>query len=157
MLNASIVDLFLFLAVGAPQGDLEHESGNRHQCGREHEGDGGNRNKQRPQRKVAARLLSRHAARRFDRFAHSQPPPLITAQRAYHANRSGGNELNVIAYTAAKGGLVNLTKQLGCEWADRGVRVNSVSPGFIVTEMTRPAVEAMGMDTWIASRCRASS
>ncbi len=65
---------------------------------------------------------------------------------------SGGNEANVIAYTAAKGGLLNLTYQLGCEWADRGVRVNSVSPGFIVTEMTRPALEAMGMDHWIASR-----
>lgn len=65
---------------------------------------------------------------------------------------SGGNESNVIAYTAAKGGLLNMTYQLGCEWADRGVRVNSVSPGFIVTEMTRPALEALGMDTWIASR-----
>ncbi len=65
---------------------------------------------------------------------------------------SGGNESNVIAYTAAKGGLLNMTYQLGCEWADRGVRVNSVSPGFIVTEMTRPALEAMGMDKWIASR-----
>ena len=65
---------------------------------------------------------------------------------------SGANELNVIAYTAAKGGLVNMTHQLGCEWADRGVRVNSVSPGFIVTEMTRVALEAMGMDKWIASR-----
>ncbi|MEM7094490.1 MAG: SDR family oxidoreductase [Actinomycetota bacterium] len=65
---------------------------------------------------------------------------------------SGANELNVIAYTAAKGGLRNMTQQLGCEWADRGVRVNAVSPGFIVTEMTRPALEAMGMDKWIASR-----
>ena len=62
---------------------------------------------------------------------------------------SGGNESNVIAYTAAKGGLLNMTYQLGCEWADRGVRVNVVSP---VTEMTRPALEAMGMDKWIASR-----
>jgi NAD(P)-dependent dehydrogenase (short-subunit alcohol dehydrogenase family) len=65
---------------------------------------------------------------------------------------SGGNESNVIAYTAAKGGLLNMTYQLGCEWADRGVRVNAVSPGFIVTEMTRAPLEAMGMDKWIASR-----
>jgi NAD(P)-dependent dehydrogenase (short-subunit alcohol dehydrogenase family) len=64
----------------------------------------------------------------------------------------GANELNVIAYTAAKGAVRNLTMQLGCEWADRGIRVNSVSPGFIITEMVRPALEAMGMDQWIASR-----
>jgi NAD(P)-dependent dehydrogenase (short-subunit alcohol dehydrogenase family) len=65
---------------------------------------------------------------------------------------NGANENNVIGYTAAKGGLRNLTLQLGCEWADRGVRVNAVSPGFVVTEMTRPMLEAMGIDNWIASR-----
>ena len=30
--------------------------------------------------------------------------------------------------------------------------MNSVSPGFIVTEMTRATLEGMGMTTWIASR-----
>ena len=65
---------------------------------------------------------------------------------------NGANENSMIGYTAAKGGLRNLTLQLGVEWADRGVRVNSVSPGFIVTEMTRPMLAAMGMDRWIASR-----
>lgn len=65
---------------------------------------------------------------------------------------NGANENCIIGYSAAKGGLRNLTMQLGVEWADRGVRVNAVSPGFIVTEMTRPMLAAMGMDKWIASR-----
>ena len=65
---------------------------------------------------------------------------------------SGGNELSVIAYTAAKGGLRNMTLQLGCEWADRGVRVNTISPGFVVTDMIRPAIEAGGVGDYIASR-----
>lgn len=65
---------------------------------------------------------------------------------------SGGSDTNLAPYAAAKGGLLNLTKQLGTEWADRGVRVNAVSPGFIVTEMTRAALEGMGMTRWIASR-----
>ncbi|MGI9621299.1 MAG: SDR family NAD(P)-dependent oxidoreductase [Acidimicrobiales bacterium] len=64
----------------------------------------------------------------------------------------GGLELSEISYIAAKGALVNLTKQLGCEWADRGVRVNSVSPGFIITEMTRPGIEGSPTEGYIQSR-----
>ena len=39
------------------------------------------------------------------------------------------------AYNASKHGLVGLTETLAAEWGGRGVRVNSVCPGWIKTEM----------------------
>lgn len=39
-------------------------------------------------------------------------------------------------YNAAKAGVIHLTKSMAVEWAKKGVRVNSISPGYINTPMT---------------------
>jgi 2-deoxy-D-gluconate 3-dehydrogenase len=44
--------------------------------------------------------------------------------------------VNVPGYSAAKGGLANLTRALANEWASRGVNVNAIAPGYIETENT---------------------
>ncbi|GAA1540517.1 NAD(P)-dependent dehydrogenase (short-subunit alcohol dehydrogenase family) [Microbacterium ginsengiterrae] len=46
-----------------------------------------------------------------------------------------------ISYNASKAGVVHLTKTLAGEWADRGVRVNSISPGYIATDLTAALLE----------------
>jgi NAD(P)-dependent dehydrogenase (short-subunit alcohol dehydrogenase family) len=43
----------------------------------------------------------------------------------------------VVAYSAAKAAVMNLTKFLAREWASRHVRVNSITPGFFPAEQNR--------------------
>jgi NAD(P)-dependent dehydrogenase (short-subunit alcohol dehydrogenase family) len=42
----------------------------------------------------------------------------------------------VPGYSASKGGVVQLTKALAVAWAQQGIRVNAVAPGWIRTELT---------------------
>jgi NAD(P)-dependent dehydrogenase (short-subunit alcohol dehydrogenase family) len=40
------------------------------------------------------------------------------------------------AYVASKTGVVGLTRELGAQWAARGIRVNAIAPGWFPTELT---------------------
>lgn len=45
---------------------------------------------------------------------------------------------NMVAYCASKGAIVQLTKALANEWAQYGICVNAIGPGYYFTEMTKP-------------------
>jgi glucose 1-dehydrogenase len=46
-----------------------------------------------------------------------------------------------LPYSVSKGGMENLTKSLALEYADRGIRVNGVGPGAVVTPINRAWTE----------------
>lgn len=57
----------------------------------------------------------------------------IIALSSIAAERGGRGHVN---YAASKGGINAMTRSLAVEVAPRGIRVNAVAPGIIVTEMT---------------------
>jgi meso-butanediol dehydrogenase / (S,S)-butanediol dehydrogenase / diacetyl reductase len=87
--------------------------------------------------------------------------PYFMAQRAAKAmidRGSGGSIVNITSidataadgpystYCTAKAGLVNLTRCMAFELAPHKIRVNSVAPGFTMTEMTSGAVSPEQLD-----------
>ena len=54
---------------------------------------------------------------------------------------SGGGLYPNIAYMTSKGALVNLTRALAVEWAERGIRVNAVAPTWTRTAFIRPLLD----------------
>jgi 3-oxoacyl-[acyl-carrier protein] reductase len=57
-----------------------------------------------------------------------------------------GVSKGVAAYTVAKAGVIQLTKALALELSFKGVRVNAIAPGFVVTEINRDYLAAKGAD-----------
>jgi NAD(P)-dependent dehydrogenase (short-subunit alcohol dehydrogenase family) len=56
----------------------------------------------------------------------------------------------VLPYAVSKAGMGHMTRSLALEWGPRGVRVNALAPGFILTDLTQklwaqPAIKEWGM------------
>lgn len=72
------------------------------------------------------------------------------AARQFIAQGGGGKIINIAsllsfqggilvpAYTASKSGVMGLTRLLACEWAEQGINVNAIAPGYMATRNTQP-------------------
>ena len=74
--------------------------------------------------------------------------------------RGQGNQINVVSlnndrplkgvmpYAVSKAGLGHMTRSLALEWGPRGVRVNAIAPGFVLTDLTKELWAQPTMQEW---------
>jgi NAD(P)-dependent dehydrogenase (short-subunit alcohol dehydrogenase family) len=49
--------------------------------------------------------------------------------------------MNAIAYNATKGGILSFTRDLACKWAQHGITVNAIAPGWFPSDMSNVVLE----------------
>lgn len=87
--------------------------------------------------------MMRHAGKRMMKAKHGAIVN-ITSVAGLHGNRGQAN------YSAAKAGIIGMTKTASKELGSRGITVNAVAPGFIDTSMTQ-AMPKKALDAALAS------
>jgi NAD(P)-dependent dehydrogenase (short-subunit alcohol dehydrogenase family) len=90
--------------------------------------------------------------------------PVAISNAAVPRMARGGSIVNVASvlgqvaaprrgpYCVSKSALITLTKMQAIEWAERGIRVNAVAPGYITNDATRQMAVAGGFDTAAINR-----
>jgi len=66
----------------------------------------------------------------------------IASVAGLHGLPPGG--MDAISYSASKGGVIALTRDLACKWGGRGIRVNAIAPGWFPTGMSKVVLERAG-------------
>ena len=63
-----------------------------------------------------------------------------------------GDGADTPSYTASKGGVVSLTRELAVRWAPHGVRVNAIAPGYFPSKMTEATLSSEEGHRFVAER-----
>lgn len=63
---------------------------------------------------------------------------------------------SIAPYTAAKGGLRNLTRGMATDWGKYNIQVNGIAPGYFKTAMTKKLYEDKKFDEWLCGRTPAN-
>ena len=58
----------------------------------------------------------------------------------------------VVPYTAAKGGVRQLTRGMAVELAPHNIQVNAIAPGYFATEMNRALIDNAEFNAWVCKR-----
>jgi gluconate 5-dehydrogenase len=58
----------------------------------------------------------------------------------------------VVPYTAAKGGVRQLTRGMAVELAPHNIQVNAIAPGYFATEMNRALIDNAEFNAWVSKR-----
>jgi gluconate 5-dehydrogenase len=58
----------------------------------------------------------------------------------------------VVPYTAAKGGVRQLTRGMAVELAPHNIQVNAIAPGYFATEMNRALIDNAEFNAWVCNR-----
>jgi gluconate 5-dehydrogenase len=61
----------------------------------------------------------------------------------------------VVPYTAAKGGVRQLTRGMAVELAPHNIQVNAIAPGYFATEMNRALIDDAEFNAWVCKRAPA--
>jgi gluconate 5-dehydrogenase len=59
---------------------------------------------------------------------------------------------SIAPYTAAKGGLKQLTRAMAVEWAEHNIQVNGIGPGYFRTKLNADLAEDPEFDRWVRAR-----
>jgi gluconate 5-dehydrogenase len=59
---------------------------------------------------------------------------------------------NVVAYAAAKTALEGMIRQMAVELAPKGVLVNGIAPGYILTELNKPLIDNAEFNAMVVRR-----
>lgn len=89
-------------------------------------------------------FFSQAAARQM--IAQGQGGAIVNIASVAGLHGSPPGQMDAVSYTASKGGVIALTRDLAWKWARFGIRVNAIAPGWFPSDMSQALLERYGDD-----------